>query len=114
MKKVKAVTYLEERLFMLESLIEAITYDQALQFLKIMSELLDMKVSGRNGPGGVEAEIEKKVSSCFLTYSVNPIKACVMLINCVHQIQKKFEMLYFKTSELQEKIIEMGNAIIEE
>ena len=39
-KKVKAVPYLEERLFMMELLISTIQYDQALSFLKIIEELI--------------------------------------------------------------------------
>ena len=44
-KKIKAIPYLEERLYMMESLIKTILYDQALKFLKLLSELLDLDVS---------------------------------------------------------------------
>ena len=88
---------------MFENLVDSIQYGQALEFLGTIDELLDLEIfqsSGKQGMNKIQVA-EQKVSACFLTYAVNPLKIIVMLINSISLIQDRFPMLSFKTQGLK-------------
>ena len=83
------IPYLEERLYMLELLVSDIQYPQAMEFLTILGDLLDLG-------SFEEEELEKnslrnltqdRVANSFILYMVNPLKIIVMVIDIMQKIK---------------------------
>lgn len=94
--QINHVMYLEERLYILEKLIDWMEYKIGLEFLTI-----------------VHAQLLVEPIKNFLVYWANPLKIILMLLNFSNFIGKKHQNLKFKAQKFRSTLWEIANTLID-
>ena len=115
------IMFLEEKLFLIELLSDYMCYYSSLKYVSTLQSLLNYEDTGNEVCQDVkkvdqavtmdtpqhESTTSVHTKDCFLVYCSNPIKIIIMLQNLNTILVKKYSLLHFETSQLNETLHEL-------